>query len=359
MKASVIGLGRVGFEFEFEKNRIPPASHWGCYCSLTEKVAEIAVCDVDESKLAKLHNSWGKFTDYHDMLTKFEPNVVSICTPTPTHTEIACAVAECPSVKAILLEKPVAQSLQEADTIIDTCKKNNVLLTVNYTRRWAKLYANIRDSISDKQPTLMVGSHPGPLLRTGTHMIDLFNWMTEYHLFRGNNDFDNEVSVQAFGNPVMADYMKGKGDDFNISGCVNYGDEGVQAILLAKPTPYLLFELDILCKTERIRVTDNGDRFDLYHSRKSKRYAGIRELEHTQMRRNTGDYESLLLRAVRETVERAEHKLKGELAPHSSCSGMDARRALQIALALHKSACETCGRVYLKDIPKDYIVVSH
>lgn len=77
------------------------------------------------------------------------------------------------------------------------------------------------------------------------------------------------------------------------------------------------------------------------------------------MRRNTGDDESLLLRAVRETVERAEHKLKGELAPHSSCSGMDARRALQIALALHKSATEQLTRVYLKDVPKEYMVVSH
>ena len=48
MRAEIVGLGRVGYDFGLDKNRPQPASHFHCYQKLG---AELAVCDTDQLKI--------------------------------------------------------------------------------------------------------------------------------------------------------------------------------------------------------------------------------------------------------------------------------------------------------------------
>ena len=210
MRASIIGLGRIGFSFGLEKNRVQPASHVACYLSLPSITdTDVALCDSDPEKLASAkkalaHTSYKEpnvnyYADVNQMLTEFQPEIVSVCTPTPTHASLVMTVADCLSVKTVFLEKPIAQSLQEADAIIEACERHNIHLAVNYARRWSKVYGDIKHKAILKKPVIMIGVHPGPLIRTGTHMLDLFNWLAD------PEDFC-DVDVQAIGNVYMEDY---------------------------------------------------------------------------------------------------------------------------------------------------------
>ena len=84
------------------------------------------------------------------MLERETPDVVSVCVPTRAHPEVAIEVAaHAPrGVKAIFLEKPIAQSLAEADRMIDAFGRHAVAVAVNHTRTWDPLYAAIRRLIA-------------------------------------------------------------------------------------------------------------------------------------------------------------------------------------------------------------------
>ena len=340
-KAAVIGLGRIGFEFGLEMNRPQPASHFHCYLQHPD-IHAVAGVDIDKIKRDKIMPE-GKcftYTNVKDMLMGFNPDIVSICTPTPTHKEIVCEVAKWPSVKAVFLEKPIAQSLREADAIIDICEKHNIALHVNYTRRWSKIYNMARDMLIKQNIITLHGIHPGPILRTGTHMIDLFNWFIAFQLDR---DFTT-ISVTAF-NSSLEDYMKGT-DDLNINGVINYDEK--QAWIIGQQIPYLLFDLTIICKDQRIQIANNGEELTLHKVYPSARYEKIQELKHVSTMRHV-DEESIIYKAIEEICKNMPTR----------CSGHTARRALHIALALHYSATHENRTVELNQVPYDYTVRSY
>jgi len=330
IQAAIIGLGRIGYSFGLEKSgRVQPASHYHCYQALDE-VDEIAVCDIDPMQRGKLPPDDKKITSvwkcYQGMLKDFKPDAVSICTPTPSHKEIAVAAAETPSVKAIFLEKPIASSIKDATTIIEACKKNNVRLSVNYTRRWDPTYNSIVNGGFD----MAIGVHPGPLLRTGTHMIDLFNMI-----------FGKPLTVQAFGEPLDNRLTSGgESNDYNINGVIQY--ESGQAFLISgqERPKTVLFELDLFGEKKRKRITHNGgyeEEYNLspYNDEELNEYVTVWSEDHGQ--------QSCLLAAIEEIVEHASLTLMQAVKPNS-CSGEDALETLKVALALHYSAMH-CNQI--------------
>jgi predicted dehydrogenase len=340
VRVAVLGLGRVGFSFGKE-NRVQPASHVACYNAL-DSVDGIAVVDTDVKKLQPALESISKYNigyvNLKEMLLEFQPQVVSICTPTNTHHQMVLEVAKHSCVKAIFLEKPIAQSLQEADEMIDACARKHIRLTVNYTRRWDHVYMKWCEHSLDLEISTMIGHHPGPLLRTGTHMLDLFNWVMK----------DSPISVQAFGMPRENYITNDTNHDYNISGCIDYGD--VEAVLVSgESKPYVLFELDLFSDHGRVRLVDNGSRIEVYGKAPSIRYSGLNELHRTSDNFEGSERQNPLLNAVTEVV-------KGE---KQRCTGFDARETLHVALALHYSAMNNNMRVRLEDVSKDYTVRSY
>jgi len=136
-RAGIIGLGRIGVEFD--------DSHASAYidCPDTELVAS---CDIKKVAL---------YDDYIRMVKEQELDIVSVCTPPETHCQIVCNIA--PYVRAIYCEKPIATTLEDADRMIETCHKHNVILQINHQRRFIR--PRFRFSRG--------------WLNTGTHMFDL------------------------------------------------------------------------------------------------------------------------------------------------------------------------------------------
>jgi predicted dehydrogenase len=358
MKVAIIGLGRVGFDFGLEE-RPQPASHVHTYLQ-HDTVTQIGLCDSNKEKLAevfskiksdKIISLFGSVSNLEDM----QPDIVSICTPTETHKDMVKQVSEIKSVRAIMLEKPIASSLADADEIINVCKTKKITLSVNHTRRWDLMYTQflpLRYNFN-----YMVGYHPGPLIRTGVHLLDLFNMLMR----------KKPVDVQAFGimHPNYVTQMfNEENPDFNISGCVRYEDNSIAVLHSGKHIPKaVLFEIDMFTDIGRIKISENGDKEEEFYLDQSLRYKGLTEFQHYRTSYRRGWYPSTPLReAINQLINIGEYQNgTGDVFVNqlTSCTGEDARTTLNVALALHYSANIGNKIVRLTEVPAEYTVRSY
>ncbi|MDP6039684.1 MAG: Gfo/Idh/MocA family oxidoreductase, partial [Candidatus Latescibacteria bacterium] len=116
-----------------------------------------------------------RYGDYREMLDKERPDFVDVCSWHQQHAEMVIAAAA-RQPKAILCQKPMAVSLQEADEMLTACTRNNVKLVIAYQRPHHAVWIKARDLIREgaigkvSQVQLVCG---GNLLNTNSHNIRL------------------------------------------------------------------------------------------------------------------------------------------------------------------------------------------
>ena len=116
LKAAIIGSGLIA------KLKHIPAFH-----EHRDKVHLAALCDVNIEAARQAASAVGIPTAYADvgeMLAKEKPDIVDICTPPKTHAKIAIQALQAGS--NVLIEKPMAQSVEECDAIIAAARENKV-----------------------------------------------------------------------------------------------------------------------------------------------------------------------------------------------------------------------------------------
>jgi len=137
MNVGVIGCGMIARK-----------AHLPAYQSL-DNVDIIGVSDFKEKAAKSCARKFGArkwFTDYHEML-KEDLELVSICTPNFTHAQIVKDAAE--AGINVLVEKPMATSLQDADEMIDACKRSGVQLCVIHNHRYVPGLLEAKKRIGD------------------------------------------------------------------------------------------------------------------------------------------------------------------------------------------------------------------
>jgi predicted dehydrogenase len=102
--------------------------------------AEIAgICDENPARLQEATRNFGLsadrvFTDYRACLEKAKPDLAILCPSAATHGEWTRRVAE--FQVNIMVEKPFAGSLAEADSMTAAVAKTGKLLAINWPLRW-------------------------------------------------------------------------------------------------------------------------------------------------------------------------------------------------------------------------------
>ncbi len=96
----------------------------------------VAVCDTNPQRLQEYVTEYGikGYTDLAEMLQDDSIDVVNICTPSGYHAPLAVQAAD--AGKHIIVEKPIALTLEDADAIIEACQRNGVKLSVVHPNRF-------------------------------------------------------------------------------------------------------------------------------------------------------------------------------------------------------------------------------
>ena len=85
-------------------------------------------------------------TDYHDVLSDPDVDVVSICAPTGLHREIGVAAAE--AGKPFWIEKPVGRDAREAADVAAAADKAGVVTSIGYNYRHAPAVEHVRELVA-------------------------------------------------------------------------------------------------------------------------------------------------------------------------------------------------------------------
>ena len=104
----------------------------------------VAVSDKIAENMQSYHDEFGAdmYEDSEEMLKREDIDIVSICTPTGLHAPLAIQVAH--AKKHIILEKPIAMNLEEADEIIQSCEVNSVKLGVVHPNRYRPVVKELK-----------------------------------------------------------------------------------------------------------------------------------------------------------------------------------------------------------------------
>jgi len=160
-------------------------------------------CDIDAQHVRSFADNWGweeVATDWEQVISRKDIDIVDICTPTFLHKDIAIAAAE--KGKKIFCEKPAGRNYEEAKEMYEAVKKAGVLnyLNHNYRRvpavsfarqmikagKLGEIYhwrgAYLQDWISD--PTFPLTWHlreetagAGPQNDLNSHSVDLARYL--------------------------------------------------------------------------------------------------------------------------------------------------------------------------------------
>ena len=161
----VVGSGRAARMHSQNYHRIPAVDVRGFADVIPERAKELARAHGLEGP-----DTW--FRDYEAALERDDIQVVDVCAPVRFHCEIALKAIE--AGKHVLMEKPLAQSLAEADAMIRAAHKRGVTLGQIFQNRFHRTPRRIK--------ALLDAGHLGGIVRarvTGTtiHGYDTFLWL--------------------------------------------------------------------------------------------------------------------------------------------------------------------------------------
>ena len=111
------------------------------------------------------------------MLEHAALDIVTVATSDHRHTDLVIAAAEA-GIKGIFCEKPLATNLADADRMIEAVERNNVILSIDHTRRWTPLWVRTKELIDQgvigavQNIISTLNGSRAMLFRNGTHLID-------------------------------------------------------------------------------------------------------------------------------------------------------------------------------------------
>lgn len=139
MKYALIGCGRIAV------NHMKAA--------INNELEIVALCDVIPKKIEDLLKKYElennkeikRYTDYKEMIINEKPELVSIATESGLHAEIALFCID--NNVHVIIEKPMAMSIEDANKIIELAEKKNVKVSACHQNRFNVAIQKLRKAI--------------------------------------------------------------------------------------------------------------------------------------------------------------------------------------------------------------------
>ncbi|HHW09812.1 MAG TPA: Gfo/Idh/MocA family oxidoreductase [Firmicutes bacterium] len=324
--AAVIGAGNMG------------KMHARIYKELYQAEL-IAVADINEERARELATAMGGvdyYKDYTEMLKDERIEVISVTTPDHLHEEPVTACLE--AGRHVLVEKPLATSLEACDRMLAAEKKAGKILMVNFNHRWAPPYAATKNQLRQgkqgrpvmayarKNDTIWVPTGMCPWLQhsssadfLSSHDIDLVRWF-----------FELEVkSVYACG---VKRVLKGMGYD-------TY--DAIQALVRFDGDAIATFESAWIYPDTYPTLTDSFielvmERGVIHIDRQREMVDAVDNEKHYYPKSNLScEIEGRLQGAFKYCIEHFLHCAETGAMPMTSAA--DARKTAEVVAAIHRS----------------------
>jgi len=242
IKIAIIGCGRISYK------------HVEAITQNKVGIELIAVCDVIEANAIAKKNEYVKaigenidvevYTDYKEMLLKADIDMVAIATESGYHPEIAINCMN--SGKHVIVEKPMALSIQDADRMIECARKNDVKLCVSHQNRFNEPIQMLRTAVDKNRFGKLVNGTArilwnrnmgyytqapwrgtweldgGTLMNQCIHNIDLLQWMMGGEIdtvYAQCDTFLRDIEAEDFG-AIMIRFKNGSIGMIEGSACV-------------------------------------------------------------------------------------------------------------------------------------------
>lgn len=324
LRAAVIGCGAIGTGGADPPHAdVGTYTHAGAYvaCADTELVA---VADADPGRAQEAAARWGAaagtptdaYRSADELLAGAAPELVSLCTPDPTHAELLARIVTAPRVRGVLAEKPLADHAAGAAALTRLARDRGVVLAINYSRRFAPGIVAVANAIRAGELGELQhihGTYVKGLRHNGTHWLDLLRMLA--------------------GDPVGArgwDRLQEGGADPALDAELVLASGAGARLAALDAREFTAFEFELTGTAGRVRLASSGHRIERWAVGPDERYPGYRGLVAAQT--EDGVMRDVTLHAVSDLVRCVEHG--GEPA----CTGSDATRALVIAEAIAASA---------------------
>lgn len=160
----------------------------------------VAVADIKPNRAQHFASEYGaaSYTDYHALLERNDIDAVSVCVPSGLHAQVAIDAMQ--AGKHVLVEKPIAITLADADRMIETSKSAGRTMGVVLQNRYNHPMQALRQAINEgKLGRLYLGNacvrwyrpqsyyedewhgtwamDGGALMNQSIHHIDALQWL--------------------------------------------------------------------------------------------------------------------------------------------------------------------------------------
>lgn len=306
-----------------------------------------AICDEDPSRAALAEElGVAYYGDYRVMIVKEELDGVIIALPNELHEPVGSACAA--RGLHVFMEKPIAPSLGAADSLIGSAKRNNVHLLVGHQRRFNPMVVAAREMIRNGELGDIVGISVlwcmykpgeyflvGPWRRQkggGPILINMIHEIDDLRYIYGEIDrVYAEVSNRTRGFEV----------EDTISVSLRFRDGALASILLsdAAPSPWAY---DCTMGENPHLHRTRGNTYHFLGTKASLSFPGMRKVHYADPEKAGWQHPLTTTRLDIESGNPYPAQLRhfcgiirGEEEPRTS--GEDARRTLEVTMAIHQS----------------------
>jgi predicted dehydrogenase len=134
VRVGVIGLGAIGERVIHKFIQHP-------------ETEVVAVCDVNEDRLTSIKEKYnvGTYTNYQDMLQDESLSLVYLAVPPKYHHRIALDVIA--AKKNLLCEKPLANSIEEAEEMVAAAEEAKIVNAINFPMVYSNVFQKFKELI--------------------------------------------------------------------------------------------------------------------------------------------------------------------------------------------------------------------
>jgi predicted dehydrogenase len=191
LRMGVIGVGALG-------------QHHARHLARLTEVRLVGVCDIDAVRAAQISAELGTaaFVEIDDLLGKVD--AVTVAVPTPAHAEVGIRALELGV--PVLMEKPLAATLAEADDLIAAARRRRLQLQVGHIERYNRALRAAEPFLDG--PRYMESLRLAPFQPRGTDVAVVLDLMIHdldlvLHLTGGNT----ATEVRASGISILSSHL--------------------------------------------------------------------------------------------------------------------------------------------------------